>query len=398
MNILRIVYDWPDTNVITEGLAPAPYELSKSQVKLGHKIYVLCGNLNGKNIKACKFHYTIEDGKIEVYNLPRALTGFGPFLSTSIFVLPYYFYLKLTKKIDIVHNQGHMGVWLLLYKQIVGSLDKTEIVGHFHNTAQGREEFILKQGKTLPFLTQYFEYPIHKFSDRLQIKIAKFCVFVSQELLNEAIKYCNADPKKLKVVETGVNTSKFTKEGEKIDFGFDNNSIILANGGRLSTRKGIDILVNALKFLPEQYKVVLWGNWDEDMKQIVKKIVKENHFENRFKYLGPIPYFEVEKYFRSINYFVLPSSYEGLAKVLLEALYTGNKVITTLFASEVKIPNLYMLETNTPEQLAQLVLKIKDNENKYTETKEILDQHFSWDAKAKEIEIIYSEIKNYTHQ
>jgi len=57
-----------------------------------------------------------------------------------------------------------------------------------------------------------------------------------------------------------------------------------------------------------------------------------------------------------------------------------------------------MLETNTPEQLAQLVLKIKDNENKYTETKEILDQHFSWDAKAKEIEIIYSEIKNYTHQ
>src|SRR3990167_8988763 len=226
MNILRIVYDWPDINVITEGLAPAPYELSKAQVQLGHKIYVLCGNLNGKNIKATKFHYTLENGQIEVFNLPRALTGFGPFLSTSLFVLPYYFYLKLTKQIDIVHNQGHMGVWLLLYKQIVGTLDKTRVIGQFHNTAQGREEFILKQGKTLPFLTKYFEYPIHKFSDRLQVKVAEKCLFVSQELLNEAIKYYNADIKKLVVVETGVNTTKFTKEGEKMDFGFEQNSII----------------------------------------------------------------------------------------------------------------------------------------------------------------------------
>ena len=336
MNILRIVYDWPDINVITEGLAPAPYELSKAQVQLGHKIYVLCGNLNGKNIKATKFHYILENGKIEVYNLPRALNGFGPFLTTSLFVLPYYFYFKLTKKIDIVHNQGHMGVWLLLYKQIVGNLDKTKIIGHFHNTAQGREEFILKQGKTLPFLTKYFEYPIHKFSDKLQIKVAKKSIFVSQELLNEAVKYYKADVTKLAVVETGVNTTKFTKDGKKIEFGFATNSVILANGGRLSTRKGIDILVSSLKYLPEQYKVVLWGKWDDDMKLTVKKIIKDTNLETRFKYLGPIPYFEVEKYYRSVDFFVLPSSYEGLAKVLLEALYTGCKVITTLFSSKVE--------------------------------------------------------------
>ena len=50
MNILRIVYDWPDENVITEGLAPAPYELSLSQTRLNNTVYVLCGNLNGKNL------------------------------------------------------------------------------------------------------------------------------------------------------------------------------------------------------------------------------------------------------------------------------------------------------------------------------------------------------------
>jgi len=392
MNILRIVYDWPDENVITEGLAPAPYELSKSQVKFGHKIYVLCGNLNGKNIKAGKFHYSLENGQIKVYNLPRALTGFGPFLTTSIFVLPYYFYLKLTKKIDVVHNQGHMGVWLLLYKSIFKNIDTTKFIGHFHNTAKGREEFILGQGQKLPFLTQYFEYPIHILSDKLQIKVAEYSIFVSQELLNEAIKYYQADPQKLKVVETGVNTTKFTKEGEKIDFGFDPDSIILANGGRLSKRKGIDILINSLNHLPEQYKVVLWGKWDEKMKEIINKIVKENSLENRFKYLGPIPYFQVEKYYRSADYFILPSSYEGLAKVLLEALYTGSKVITTLFASNVKIPNLYMLKENNPKNLASLILQISQNENKYQETKQILDKNFSWDAKAVEVDLIYKKV------
>ncbi len=40
------------------------------------------------------------------------------------------------------------------------------------------------------------------------------------------------------------------------------------------------------------------------------------------------------------------------------------------------------------------IIKIKDNENKYNETKEILDQHFSWDAKAKEVEDIYTQAKN----
>ncbi|MDA1338021.1 MAG: glycosyltransferase family 4 protein, partial [bacterium] len=276
-------------------------------------------------------------------------------------------------------------------KKIFGIIDKTRFIGHFHITAQGREEFILKQGNKLPFLTKYFEYPIHKLSDRLQVKITEKSIFVSQELFNEAIKYYKADPTKLHVVETGVNTTKFTKEGEKMDFGFEKNSIIIANGGRLSTRKGIDILVNTLKYLPNQYKVVLWGKWDEDMKEIVKKIVKENNLEDRFKSCGAVNYFEIEKYYRSVDYFVLPSSYEGLAKVLLEALYTGNKVITTLFASEIKIPNLYMLQNNTPEQLAKLITDIKDNENKYEQTKQILDQHFSWDAKAKEIEVIYKE-------
>src|SRR3990167_5804903 len=138
MNILRIVYDWPDENVITEGLAPAPYELSISQTKLSHEIYVLCGNLNGKNIKAGKFGYQLENGKVTVINLPRGLKDFGPFLTTSPSALIAYLALKIMGKIDLVHNHGHMGLCFLIYKYLFGWLDRTPVVGHFHNTARGR--------------------------------------------------------------------------------------------------------------------------------------------------------------------------------------------------------------------------------------------------------------------
>jgi len=391
MNILRIVYDWPDKNVITEGLAPAPYELSRAQVKLGHKVYVLCGNLNGKNIKAKKFRYELENGKIVVYNLPRGLANFGPFLTTSVFVKLYYIYLKLTKKIDVVHNHGHMGVWLLMYKQIMGSLDKTPFFGHFHNTAKGREEHIKSQGNNIPFFAKYFEYPIHKLSDKLQVKLCKSCFFVSQELIEEAKKYYNADPSKLYLAETGVNTSKFTREGSKKDFGFEQGSIIIANGGRLSQRKNIDLIVESLVYLPEQYKVVLWGTWDEDMQIKVKEIVKKNQLEKRFKYIGKIPYFEVEKCFRATDIFVLPSSYEGLPKVTLEALYSGCKVVTTLFATDIIIPDLYFINKPTPQTLADRIIEVENLDDNYNKVKKVLDANFSWDAKAKIVEEVYNK-------
>ena len=40
MNILRIVYDWPNP---WQGLAPHPYEITAAQLKAGHKVTLFCG-------------------------------------------------------------------------------------------------------------------------------------------------------------------------------------------------------------------------------------------------------------------------------------------------------------------------------------------------------------------
>jgi len=392
MNILRIVYDWPDKNNITTGLAPAPYELSIAQSKLGHKIFVLCGNLNKKNIVSRKFKYELEDGKIVVYNLPRGLKGFGPFLTSSIFVLPFYFYLRLFKKIDIVHNQGHMGVWLLLYKYIFRFLDTIKIVGHFHNTAKGRENAIVKSGDKIDFMSKYFEYPIHKMSDKLSTKVCKALITVSKGNCEELVDLYGADKNKVYVVESGVNTDRYKKEGEKVDIGFSNKDTILGNLGLLSRRKRIHLILQALTILPENYKLCLWGKWDTEYQKELSEIIKKSNLKDRIQYFGEIPYFESDKAYRSIDIFLLPSSYEGLPKVVLEALACGDKVVASGFTTEKSMDNLLLQDISGSNELSKIIVTAKKSKDGYKQTRQVIERYYSWDSKAQEIDLIYNKI------
>jgi glycosyltransferase involved in cell wall biosynthesis len=389
MNILRIVYDWPDENVITEGLAPAPFELSKAQTKLGHFVFVLCGNLNGKNLIARRFRIFLPEFFIEVFNLPRAIAGIGPFFTTSIFIVPSYFYLKVKNKIDIVHNHGHLGVWFLLYKYLFGWLDKTPVVGHFHNTAKGRERAIKKQGGRIPFLAKYIEYPIHKFSDRLMLKVCNEVIVVGETLADELVEFYNIEKRHIHLVESGVDSDRFDKTGERIDFGFDPNSIIVLNIGRLSKRKNIDVLVEAMARLPNEYKLVLCGEWDPGFRKKVEEIITASKLKDRIKYIGKVSYFDIDKYFRSAQIFVLPSSYEGLPKVVLEALSSGCKVIASGFKIDRQIPDLKFIPEITSDVIAEEIVESHERLSDPEETKKIINDSYSWDTKANQIEDVY---------
>ncbi len=341
--ILRIIYDWPDENVITEGLAPAPYELSISQAKLGHKIYVLCGNLNGKNLKRLNFKYALENNKITVFNLPRAIQGLGPFFTTSPFTLFYFLALKVTGKIDIVHNHNHLGLCFLIYKYLFGWLDKTPVVGHFHIVAKAREKVAKAQKDKIPFFTKYVEFNLHKLSDFLLTKVSSQMVAVSQDVLEDVKQIYHVPDTKISLLETGVNTDRFKKEGEIADLGFLPEDKVLINIGRLGKRKNIDILVDSLKFLPQEYKLVLVGKWDSSkFKNKVDEIIFENHLKGRVRFLGSVSYFDIDRYFRSAAGFVLPSSYEGLPKVVVEALASGCKVLASGFSMQEKIPDIHL--------------------------------------------------------
>ena len=389
--ILRIVYDFADKNVYTAGLAPNPYELSLAQAKLGHKVYVLTGNLNGTNLKKLCFRYELEDGNVVVYNLPRAIWKFGPFLTSSIFVLPYYFYFRLTRKIDIVHNHQQLGVWFLLYKWVFGFIDKIPVVHTNHGVIKEREKSSIRSNAVLSFMTRYFEYPIHKCSDWLSTKVANVLVAVSENTKKEIIRYYHPKQEVI-VVENAVSADRFSKNGKKVNLNFKRDSVVLGNIGVLSKRKNIDVLVESLRFLPSKYKLVLVGRWQKKLERKTLTIIERFQLQERIKIVQRQSYWILDKYYRAIDIFILPSTHEGLPKVAIEALATGCKTIGSGFTISMSVPNMYYLSKVSPRSIANKILEVAQKESDYKGTRKIIEKSYSWKSKAIELDFVYKKV------
>ena len=146
--------------------------------------------------------------------------------------------------------------------------------------------------------------------------------------------------------------------------------------------------------LPEEFKLVLIGKWDDGYKSIVDKVIKEKKLESRVKDLGSVSYFDIPRYFRSAEIFILPSSYEGLPKVVIEALASGTKVIASGFKTDKIIPSLYFLDEISIKALAEKIIEVDAKESEYDATAKVLNEFYTWDSKAKDLEALYEKIRS----
>ena len=241
MKILRIIYDWPPP---WHGLAPAPYEMSKAQVKLGHTLDVFCGRWPKagpiEQLEGVTLHPFLREPVPGTLNL-------------TISPLVFFYYLNWRRKnsVDIIHSHGHFAIWLYLYRLILKKLFpwakelKTPLVVHFHNTVEGREEQLQSKGSPIKWYSKTIVWPIAKLSDKWAVQVADACIFVSQDNKDQAIKYYSADSAKCFVVESAVNTQVFKpinrEEFEKTrrELNLDPLDKVVLNAGVMLERKNI---------------------------------------------------------------------------------------------------------------------------------------------------------------
>lgn len=388
MNILRLVYDWPEP---WEGLAPGPYELSKAQQKLGHDVLVFCGggfkNL-GKDTK-----YTSQalpgqkGGSLEVFRFPRALLKLSLFLTTAPSILLGYWWLKITRQSpDLVHGHGHITACFNIYKLLFGWLDKTPYVLHLHVTAAGRKSR-LEDGADSPslgFWTRFWEWPLHKFSDWLGVRVADKVICVSSRVREEVLDYYCADPRKVVVVENGVNTELFTSQTRNQAQEAEYKILYV---GALRQRKNVHLLIEALEKLSEHYNLVIVGSGDKEYEQRLRDLADGLAVKERVAFKGYIKYPEIPEIYKQADIFVLPSSYEGLPKVILEALACGVPVLASGFVLEDCVEGLEFLESLQPEAIAKKIMAAR--QSGFTVDVGKVRNKYSWIAKAKEIDEVY---------
>lgn len=396
MKILRVVYDWPPP---WSGLSPAPYEMTQAQLKHGHTFDIFCGRwiFSGpiERLPNCKFTTFLREP------IPATLN-----LLISPLVFLYYLYWRFENKPDLIHSHGHFGIWIYGYRALLKKIFpwsnelKIPLVVHFHNTTAGRKSALEEKGSAIKFASRYISWPLAELSDRWAVKVASACVFVSNDNKEEAIKYYNADPNKCFVVETGVNTGLFKpvgkEEKEKIsrDLGLDPSDIIILNHGVMTERKNIHLLIDALEFLPPFYKLFLVGSGDKEYQLKLSTSIVDKGLGNRVIKAGYTPYPETPIAFQSANLFVLPSSFEGLPKVVLQSLSCGTPVLVSGFKVKEEIAGLFYLDNLEPKHIAEKITDIVENKKTYVDQNKLV-AIYSWMEKAKEMERVYEfAIKN----
>lgn len=403
MKILRLIYDWPPPWL---GLAAAPYELSRAQVLRGHTVDVFSGRWSRQG------EPTQDEGITQHFFLGNKFLPFrsplkGLMLVTvSVLLFFRYKWWRRKNTPDIIHSHGSFGLWISVYRNFLKKIApnrskelKIPMVAHFHNTVEGRRRKLIDQGVKIKFVSKYIDYPLATWSDKLQVKNADALIFVGKENMQDAISLYGADPQKCFLVETGVNTQIFKhvirEEKNKIlvDMGLEPGDKVILFVGLLSERKGIHHLIEMMKHLPFYYKLLLVGDYDpvdKEYKNRITDLLNVTRVDNRVFFAGYIPYPQTPIAYQSADIFVLPSSFEGTPKVVMESLSTGVPVLASGFKLDTQISGLEYLQNTDPQYIAQKVQEMISSGVK-VDVDAIQDQ-YSWDVKAKLLDQIYNKI------
>jgi len=144
-------------------------------------------------------------------------------------------------------------------------------------------------------------------------------------MLQHLGKYIAAD--NIAVIYHGIDEKLLAEGGDKLPhIVAEDGTLILGNAGRLTKQKGQQHLIEVAKNLKERgikFKLYVAGTgelYDELQASIVAK-----KLENEVILLGFVA--DMEAFMRSIDIFVLSSSWEGFGFVIVEAMAKGKPVL-----------------------------------------------------------------------
>ncbi|MBR2705299.1 MAG: glycosyltransferase family 4 protein [Clostridia bacterium] len=369
-----------------------------------HEIFVITRNENKKDIeKFCKendvknihFYFCDVSDKINLY------------YKYNKFFMQYYVLwqnaaYKMAKKIcevneiDIIHHitLGDFRVigkmWKLKTNFVFGPLGGAQYIPKSLNKYSKGHKLNEAYRKMIN------SFKIIDFRYRKAIKKTKKIFCANEETLNFMNRITNEEKCEL-LTENGINDIYVHEKN-------DCEKIRIIWLGRIVYRKGIEFLIDSLKYIEtsKKFEICLYGNDQGNEVNKLTKKAKELGVADKISFCGKIEHTEINKIYNDADFFVFPSLRETTGTVIFEALSHGLPIVglnqngLKLIANE-KCAILVDTDCeNIQLQFGKAIQRMIDDDklrkelskNAYDEIKK-----YTWENKIKSISRLYEKMR-----
>lgn len=203
---------------------------------------------------------------------------------------------------------------------------------------------------------------------------------------------------KIEIICNGIDTKVF-KPNEEL--GRKDEFIITLGGTRITPRKGIKYLIEAVKKISDVYpkiSVTIIGEGNE--KESLRELSAELGIKDKIKFIGHVDNSrKVIPYYQEASVFVLPSLNEGMSNAMLEALASGLPILATDTGGTRELvengENGFIIRMKDSRDIAEKIeILIKDEELRQKMAQKSREKalEMSWETVAKKYCEIYKEI------
>ena len=229
-------------------------------------------------------------------------------------------------------------------------------------------------------------------------KQASALITVCEDLRQRLVELGEA-PSRVVTLRNGVDLTRFSpgdRDAARKRLGLD--GFTLLSVGSLIPRKGHELIIAALADLPDA-RLLIAGSGP--MRAELERVAEEKGLASRVRFLGEIAHDALTDAYRAADIFVLASSREGWANVLLEAMACGTPVVATNVNGTPEVvqdPKLGVLvQERSAPALAQAIKQLRALSPDRRAVRTYAEQ-FSWDDTARANKALFLAAAHYGFQ
>ena len=318
--VCRLAWEYPVRGLSTYGLQPVFVNLSEQQVRQGYEVHVVAARKGSQpseeTCNGVQVHRVPVPFNLNALRLVNRLVGDGGEW--------------------VVHTHATCGIFTVPMRK----LRRIRLVSHSHGTSRSHHVPIRFKSGGLEVDYSSVGITYDTLREKSMWRSADRVLTVSRTLLNDIRDSYGVPEDRLRVVYNGADTQLFRPgNGSELPSSLrdlEGKKIVLYVG-HFGLRKGIFFLIRAMKILkrdvPDSHLVCIGGvpEWlgGRDYWGLLRGEIESSGVVEQVTLMDKVKNVDLPAYYQAARVFALPSYYETISKVTMEAMACGIPVIAT---------------------------------------------------------------------